>query len=268
MKSQTVPRVDRAAFEERGFAIVSDHELRGELDEVEEEVEELGRHIAGPAFSMYGAASKKMGPRTQSSLYDRLKYLPALSRLEGSKRVLALCKQFGLEMPSLMGTSNMRMDLPHDDKHLFAWHQDAVYLLGSVNAVTLWIPFGDVNLHNGTIQVIPGSHKRGIHPFKQISDKAILQYVPMFQRDLALDTEVAEVPETIVAGRGDIVIFKQMLLHRSTANVSDLVRWTVQLRITDLAEPEHMRQNFPTGDRTNIFFVDYPGFKHPLTVPR
>ncbi len=59
--------------------------------------------------------------------------------------------------------------------------------------------------------------------------------------------------------RGDIVVFKQMLLHRSTPNFSDQIRWTAQLRITDLADPDYRRQRFPTGDRTNIFYVDYPG---------
>jgi len=123
----------------------------------------------------------------------------------------------------------------------------------------VWVPLQDVNLHRGTIQVIAGSHKRGLAPFRRISKKVIAPYVPMLQRDLSLAEEVTEEPVTIEAQRGDIVVFKQMLLHRSTPNLSDQIRWTAQLRITDLADADYQRQKFPTGDRTNIFYVDYPG---------
>jgi len=153
----------------------------------------------------------------------------------------------------------MRLDKPHDDRHLFAWHQDSVYLFGSVNAITVWVPLQDVDLDHGTIQVIPGSHRSGLLPFKRISDKVIAPYVPMLQRDISLANSVTGEQVTIEAKRGDIVVFKQMLLHRSTANLRDQIRWTAQLRITDLSDPDYLRQRFPTGDKTNIFFVDYPG---------
>ena len=157
------------------------------------------------------SAGYEMTPAQQSLLYDRLKYLPALSRLSASKSVLGFCKELGLGMPSLMGSSNMRLDKPGDDRHLFAWHQDTLYLLGSTNAVTIG-PARQRELIRGTIQVIPGSHKLGILPFKRISDKPILKNLPFLQRDLALDVDVSEEPHTMIATRGDVVVFKQMLL--------------------------------------------------------
>jgi ectoine hydroxylase-related dioxygenase (phytanoyl-CoA dioxygenase family) len=249
-------------LEARGYVIVRGLWKAGELDELEAELEELGRYIVGPEFSAHHFSRYKdrLTPERQSLLYDRLKYMPALSRLSGSKRVIALCRDLGLQLPSLMGCCNMRMDKPVETKHLFDWHQDTLYLLGSTNAVTLWIPLRDVNLQNGTIQVIPGSHKKGIFPFARISDKTIAPYVPFFQRDLRLDCPVTETPDTVVAERGDVVVFKQMLLHRSTPNNSQEIRWTAQLRVTDLGESDHRRQRFPTGDKTNIFYVEYPGY--------
>lgn len=246
-------------FESEGFLVLKDFWQHGELIELEAELTELGQRIIGPHFNPHDYAQYQLEPATQSLLYDRLKYLPALSRMSGSPAVLALCRELGLAHPSLMGCCNMRLDKPADTRHLFAWHQDSLYLLGSENAVTLWIPFQDVNLESGTIQVIPGSHKRGIYPFKRISDKVIAPYVPFLQRDLSLDYDVTETPLTITAARGDVVIFKQMLLHRSTPNLGKQIRWTTQLRITDLADAEYRRQRFPTGDRSNIFYVDYPG---------
>lgn len=246
-------------FEEQGYLILRNFWQHGELNELQSQLDALGKLIIGPSFSSTDFEQYKLTPETQSLLYDRLKYLPGLSTISGSETVRSLCKTLGLVHPSLMGCCNMRLDRPHDGRHLFAWHQDSVYLLGSVNAVTLWVPLQDVNLHHGTIQVIPGSHHRGLYPFRRISDKVIAPYVPFLQRDIELDYEVREEPVTIEARRGDVIIFKQMLLHRSTPNLSNQVRWTTQLRITDLSDPEHRRQRFPTGDRTNIFYVDYPG---------
>lgn len=258
------PAVDRAAFERDGFTIVRGFwGAGGELDALQSQIDELGRLIVGPAFSSirYRDCCELLTPDRQSLLYDRLKYLPALSRMSGSEAVRELCIALGLGLPSLMGCCNMRLDKPGDARHLFEWHQDTLYLLGSTNAVTLWIPLQDVDLAHGTIEVIPGSHAQGILPFRKVSDKAVAPGVPFLQRDLSLDIEVTQTPLAIEAKRGDVVVFRQMLLHRSTPNHSEQIRWTAQLRVTDVAEAEHRRQRCPSGDRSNIFDVDYPGFR-------
>ena len=260
----TPPAVDPAAFERDGYAIVRGFwGAGGELDALQAQLDELGKLIVGPAFSStrYRDCCELLTPQRQSLLYDRLKYLPALSRMSGSEAVRELCLALGLGLPSLMGCCNMRLDKPGDARHLFEWHQDTLYLLGSTNAVTLWIPLQDVDLAHGTIEVIPGSHAQGILPFRKVSDKAVAPGVPFLQRDLSLAIEVTQTPLAIEAKRGDVVVFRQMLLHRSTPNHSTQIRWTAQLRVTDVAEAEHRRQRCPSGDRSNIFHVDYPGFR-------
>ncbi len=260
----TSPAVDAAAFERDGFAIVRGFwGAGGELDALQAQLDELGRLIVGPAFSSthYRDCCELLTPDRQSLLYDRLRYLPALSRMSGSEAVRGLCIALGLGLPSLMGCCNMRLDKPGDSRHLFEWHQDTLYLLGSTNAVTLWIPLQDVDLAHGTIEVIPGSHAQGILPFRKVSDKKVAPGVPFLQRDLSLDIEVTQTPLAIEAERGDVVVFRQMLLHRSTPNHSDQIRWTAQLRVTDVAQADHRRQRCPSGDRSNIFHVDYPGFR-------
>lgn len=260
----TSPAVDAAAFERDGFAIVRGFwGAGGELDALQAQLDELGRLIVGPAFSSthYRDCCELLTPDRQSLLYDRLRYLPALSRMSGSEAVRGLCIALGLGLPSLMGCCNMRLDKPGDSRHLFEWHQDTLYLLGSTNAVTLWIPLQDVDLAHGTIEVIPGSHTQGILPFRKVSDKKVAPGVPFLQRDLSLDIEVTQTPLAIEAERGDVVVFRQMLLHRSTPNHSDQIRWTAQLRVTDVAQADHRRQRCPSGDRSNIFHVDYPGFR-------
>ena len=267
MKRDAVELIDPLAFGRDGFAIVRNFWGQGaELDDLQEQLDALGRLIIGAKFSAtrYSDYCEQLTPDQQSLLYDRLKYLPALSRMSGSPSIRKLCLALGMTMPSLMGCCNMRLDKPADARHLFEWHQDTVYLLGSTNAVTVWVPFQDVDLEHGTIQVIPGSHHQGILPFRKISDKIVAPYVPMLQRDISLDLDLSnDALHSIQARRGDVVVFKQMLLHRSTPNHSKQIRWTAQIRVSDLGEAEYRQQKCPTGDRTNIFYVDYPGFKSP-----
>ena len=263
-----VDEFTKAAFERDGYAVLSGVLAPGVLEEIRDEIMDVGRRIVGPRFEFDAYDPELVTPERQSALYDRLHYLPSLTRLAGNKKLLDTCRDLGLQIPILMGCDNMRYDRPHDGKHLFEWHQDTLYLLGSVNAVTIWIPFGPVDEYHGTIEVIPGSHARGLYPFKRISDKPIEPDRPFLQRDLAIDYEPVDRPVMITADWGDVVVFKQMLLHKSCANNSDRVRWTAQVRITDFGSPEFLAQGCPSGDKTNIFFQDYPGFRHPLSVAR
>ena len=56
------------------------------------------------------------------------------------------------------------MPAPGDDEHLFHWHQDFTYLLGSPNAVTIWIPLTEANETRGSVEIVPHSHRQGVLP--------------------------------------------------------------------------------------------------------
>jgi len=252
-------------FENNGYVVIEDFFSNFLMNEIKDEINKIGKFIIGSGFEFNTYDEKLISPQKQSQLYDRLHYLPSLSRLSGNAKLLEVCQQFGIQLPVLMGCCNMRYDRPNDSTHLFDWHQDSIYLLGSVNAVTAWIPFGKVDEDHGTIQVVAGSHHQGILPFKKISDKEIVEHRQFLQRDLAIDVSTFESPITIHANAGDLILFKQMLLHRSLPNCSNKVRWTAQVRISDLTAPGFLEAGCPTGDRRNIFFQNYPGFKHPLS---
>ncbi|WP_339938519.1 phytanoyl-CoA dioxygenase family protein [Undibacterium luofuense] len=256
----------REQFEEQGFVILRQFLKPALFQEIKDEINQVGRFIVDPRFDFDVYQPDLMTPKKQSQLYDRLHYLPCLSRLSGNPDLLQACRDLGIVQPVLMGCCNMRYDRPDDARHLFDWHQDTIYLLGSVNAVTIWIPFGPVDEHHGTIQVIPGSHHAGIHPFKKISDKTVEPHRQFLQRDLSFDGEITEPPVTVQAVPGDVIIFRQMLLHRSLPNLSDKVRWTAQVRVSDLCDPGYLEAGCPNGDKHNIFFQAYPGFVHPESV--
>jgi phytanoyl-CoA hydroxylase len=96
-----------------------------------------------------------------------------------------------------------------------AWHQDEVYIPTRDRSLTgAWIALDDATVENGTLWVIPGSHKHGIlWPQHEHDDRRF---------DCAEETfgfpysEKDEIPVEVEAGT--ILFFNGYLLHRSQPN--------------------------------------------------
>ena len=60
---------------------------------------------------------------------------------------------------------------PGDDKQV-SWHQDASYWARTPSkTVTVWLAIDDIDLENGAMQFIPGSHLHGQIPFEHSTPK-------------------------------------------------------------------------------------------------
>jgi ectoine hydroxylase-related dioxygenase (phytanoyl-CoA dioxygenase family) len=124
----------------------------------------------------------------------------------------------------------------------FSWHQDSGYVVGNGGPIdhapylTCWCPLEDTTLENGTISVIPGSHRGGILPHVRQSGT----------NDL-VSADTADRALTIEARAGDVVAFSSLLLHASGANRSRRPRRVYLAQYT--AEPmlernsRHLRRN-------------------------
>lgn len=251
-------KIDHEQYEKNGYLLLKDFFPLTLLESLIQEINDLGQFIC-PNFSLSDAAwVDTINDSQRSNLYRGLRYLPGLMRLASSKEVLGFVQSLGLQFPAIMHSCNIRMDYPRGDKFLFHWHQDFTYLLGSNNSVTLWIPLGTVNRTNGTIQLVPGSHKEGVLPFKYSGKKALEPTTSMSPTDIYLiENPGNSAPLIEEIGLGDMVLFSQFLLHRSTPNTSDKVRWTVQLRYSDLKDEKFVKANYPMGDATNVFFTSF-----------
>jgi ectoine hydroxylase-related dioxygenase (phytanoyl-CoA dioxygenase family) len=100
----------------------------------------------------------------------------------------------------------------------FSWHQDSGYVAGNGGPVdhlpylTCWCPLDDATVENGTVRLIPGSHRSGIRPhFRQEQSN-----------DLAVLTEDDGVAIEVPAG--SVVAFSSLLLHATGANLSAKAR--------------------------------------------
>jgi phytanoyl-CoA hydroxylase len=122
---------------------------------------------------------------------------------------------------------NTRPKVPRVAAGAVPWHQDKSYWPGA-NAnpvITVWIPLVDANLDNGCLHLMPRTHRRRVLPFhnEQLTGTGYLEtdetHLPPEARVLAMPLEA-----------GGALLFNDRCLHMSTANNSDHVRWSVDLR--------------------------------------
>ncbi len=112
--------------------------------------------------------------------------------------------------PNIYYHSSKLMCKPGDGGRRKPWHQDFAYW-STMNPkqVTMWVAIDAATLENGCIQVIPGSHKRGLIEHSHLED---------FQID-----EGGIGQEKIVYAEmkpGDALIFSVLTLHASDPNLS------------------------------------------------
>ena len=121
---------------------------------------------------------------------------------------------------------NVRPKVPKVAAGQVPWHQDKSYW-PDANAnpvITVWIPFVDANLENGCLHLMPRTHT-----------KRVLSW----HREQYTGTQYTEIDADHVRGgqvlplpleAGGAILFNDRLIHMSTANNSDHVRWSVDLR--------------------------------------
>jgi ectoine hydroxylase-related dioxygenase (phytanoyl-CoA dioxygenase family) len=135
---------------------------------------------------------------------------------------------------------NTRPKVPKVAAGIVPWHQDKSYWVGAKAApvITVWIPLVDATLENGCLHVLPGTHKRRVlkHQSENYSGTG---YAELDGRHVEkqLGRAVA-LPLTA----GGAILFNDRFIHSSTANNSNHVRWSVDLRYQPVDQdpmPQH-----------------------------
>ena len=121
---------------------------------------------------------------------------------------------------------NVRPKVPKVAAGAVPWHQDKSYW-PKANAnpvITVWIPLVDTTKENGCLHLIPGTHQqRVIEHFAE--GQTGTGYLSLSD-DVAKGKKIVELP----VPAGSAILFNDRLLHMSTPNHSDHVRWSVDLR--------------------------------------
>ena len=114
-------------------------------------------------------------------------------------------------------------------------HQDWRSVQGSLDGITIWLPLFDVAAHDYPLEVIPGSHRRGLLP--SVDDA----FGHRVADGLVDESEFR--PVTLKAG--DAVFFSGFLVHRTGAAGGASVRIALSYRYNNAAEPSFVTRNYP-----------------------
>ncbi len=202
---------------------VLDHEL---LDEVARDFERLrARQDAD-----LGATGERVGISHQGR-----NFIVDIHAQSDAGRRLALSRELAELAGSLLGPDvrlywNQAVTKAPKTGGSFSWHQDSGYVpIEPLEYLTLWIPLEDASVANGTIWVIPGSHRWGLQ--KHLVDEQSGDKVG-YQGDA--EGVPCELP------KGAFAVFSSLCLHRSGPNTSNAPRraYVVQFSPTRAINPE------------------------------
>jgi ectoine hydroxylase-related dioxygenase (phytanoyl-CoA dioxygenase family) len=116
----------------------------------------------------------------------------------------------------------------------FPWHQDSGYrVVDPLDHLICWIAVTDATVENGTISVLPRSHKQGLaeHRPTELGKQCYFGDDP-------------GIPATV--GKGGVAFFSSLLFHKSGPNTSHSTRKAYIVRYT----PAHVR-DVATGEIIN-----------------
>lgn len=122
-------------------------------------------------------------------------------------------------------------------------HFDYVYMgRGSSNLYTVWIPFGDLSITQGTLAICKGSHK--LDSFARIRDTYGRMDIDRdgvsgwFERDpMQIVERFGGQWQGADYGAGDVIIFGMHTMHASTTNLSNRFRLSCDARYQPASDP-------------------------------
>lgn len=172
--------------------------------------------------------------------YEVFPTLPDVLSVVNSDLMLRIVKLAGLLEPQAGTVPLVRLDRPNEDMRLTPWHQDYWFSFLSKNSIVIWVPLGIFTSFMGFLKVIRGSHKMGCLPF-QINRDSAEPFVLVENFD-----DYNNIEEITVA-LDEILVFNQMLVHKSGINRSDKIRISMQLRFNDLYTADEMTSSFTSS---------------------
>jgi len=200
---------------------------------------------------------KRAHPSSSSWIYQTILTSWALKRFFVDIRIENMAMQLlGIDDPDNLGLVSpaFRFDIPGDTRNVRAWHQDSAYFreneLGHEHLVA-WIPTTPARRENGSVIMIPGSHRAGKARSAHVEADGFVSEQYVVPQDRIDGRRIVH----IEADPGDIAFINMDLIHASGTNVTEHdVRYTAQIRFNtinrDGYRPVHLKPTYPTYLRT------------------
>lgn len=136
-------------------------------------------------------------------------------------------------------------------------HQDFPSVQGSLNGAVVWLPLVDVDRANFPLEIIPGSHLRGLLPMINHGESTW-----EVRPDHYNDNEF--VPVEVEAG--DVIFMSMFMIHRSSKNgTPGRLRIAMSTRFDNADEPTFVERAYPSAYIRSIhrelYFADFPSLE-------
>ena len=190
-------------------------------------------------------------------------HLISLHRLGTEPKLINLLKSLGYDFPMIGVRPAMQFNSRYLSKGGSHWklgaHQDWRTGQGSLDSIVMWFPMVDCNAALGSLQILSASHKDGLLKADTSG------YSGSIQEDLPEDAYIQTEFEV-----GDLLVFSAFLVHRSGDNVTNNIRWSIQLRYNNMSEPTFQERGFPMPyiykPEADLVTPDFPQKQHLETV--
>lgn len=164
-----------------------------------------------------------------------------LFRLGLMPQVVQFLKKLGLKSPAFSTRPVLFFNHPDLAKREVYYktppHQDWRSIQGSLNSVVMWVPLCNISGDMGPLEVIPGSHLRGLQATKVKDNFGLCENV---SEDEFVSVQTSP---------GDALFFSTFLIHRSGENTSEKIRWSCHFRYNDLTEATYLSRGHPSPYR-------------------
>ncbi len=132
----------------------------------------------------------------------------------------------------------LRTKVPGDKMKEVPWHQDAGYFAGQCDPhliLTFWIPLVKATKENGCLKILPRAHKQGIIEHFWCQEKK--GYLVIEEEDLP---ERGQKTMAAQVDAGSVVVLTNMTPHSSASNLTDKVRWSIDVRYQNPKTPNNI----------------------------
>lgn len=238
----------RASYARDGFHIERGLLGRGELEALQEETRRVFSLLTeleegpDPDAAALSRGLRELFTRDHPAFVNCLRLcqnLLTLNALASHPSIVETLRGLGLDFPVMCTRPLMFLHSPHlaeSEGHFKTpTHQDWRSMQGSLDSVVVWAPVIDITPDLGPLEIIPGSHLRGLLP--SVED----EWYRRLEESAFDEAEYEAVPMEA----GDVLFFSAFLIHRSGENVSERVRWSIQFRYNNAAEETFVARHFP-----------------------
>ncbi len=185
------------------------------------------RYEEMPFERRWSAVLKACGRENEVFGWHTLVFSEALFDLITHPKVLDILEVLIGSDIQFNGDFWVRPKLPNEKLTTLPWHQDSAYMPQTENDthLTVWLPLVDVKVANGPLQFLPGSHKSGLQTYHRVPGEVFA--VPVLP-PTSSDSEI----DTLEMQKGDLLVFNNLVFHRSLVNQSDTIRWSTDFRFS------------------------------------